>query len=113
VSEWAWAAEEGSSAEVVVGKHAVVGASMTENAGGRLGKMEVADRQGPRTSEGGQQTCGQMMTGRSHRAASESGHERGRFGAYRSAPLGSKRERGRMSGCERAPTGGDRLGWLG
>jgi hypothetical protein len=38
VSEWAWAAEKGSGAGVVVGKRAVVGASTTEGVGGRLGK---------------------------------------------------------------------------
>jgi hypothetical protein len=37
------------------------------------------------------------LTGRSHKAASESGHERGWFGADRSSPSGSGRERGRES----------------
>jgi hypothetical protein len=47
VSEWAWAAEKGSGAEVMAGKRAVVGVSMMESAGGRLGKTGVADRRGP------------------------------------------------------------------
>ena len=52
MTEWAWAAEKGLGAGIVAGKRAVVGASMTESAGGRLGKRGVADRQGPRTREG-------------------------------------------------------------
>ena len=48
-----------------------------------------------------------MLTGRSHRAASESGQERGWFGADKSAPLGSERERGKS---ERAQEGSDRWG---
>jgi hypothetical protein len=46
-----------------------------------------------------------MLTGRSHRAASESGQERGWFGADKSAPLGSERERGKS---EQAREGADR-----
>jgi hypothetical protein len=53
-----------------------VGAHMAGCEGGRLGTRGVADRRGPRTSEGAQQTGGQLLTGRSHRAASESGHDR-------------------------------------
>jgi hypothetical protein len=109
VSEWAWAAEKGSGAEVVAEKRAVVGASMTKSAGGRLGERGVADKWGPRTSEGERKTSGQMLTWRSHRAASESGHEHGRFGVDRSAPLGSERGRGKSERRERAPIGGDRL----
>jgi hypothetical protein len=105
VSEWAWAAEKGSNAEVVAGKRVVVGASTTESAGGRLGKRGVADRRGLQISEGERQTGSQMMTGRSHRGASESGHERGRFGIDRSAPLSSERERGKS---ERTREGADR-----
>jgi hypothetical protein len=67
----------------------------------------VDDRRGPRSSEGERQTCGQMLTWRSHRAASESGHERGRFGVDRSAPLGSERGRGKS---ERAREGANRRG---
>jgi hypothetical protein len=97
----------------VAGKHAVVGASMTESAGGRLGKRGVADRWGPWASEGEWQTGGQMLRGRSHRAASESGHERGRFSVDRSAPLGSERERGRVSAHESAPGWCAGAGWVG
>jgi hypothetical protein len=59
LSEWAWAAEKGSRAGVVDGKRAVVGASTVESAGGRLEKRGVADRRGPRTSKGEQQTGSQ------------------------------------------------------
>jgi hypothetical protein len=48
----------------------------------------VADRRGPRTSEGEQQTGGQLLTGRSHRAASESGQERERIDAVGTLKLG-------------------------
>jgi hypothetical protein len=57
VSEWAWAAEKGSSARVVAGKCVVMGEYTTESAGGRLGKRGVADRRGPWTSEGERQTA--------------------------------------------------------
>jgi hypothetical protein len=56
VSAWAWAAEKGSGAGVVAEKRAVVGASTTESVGGRL-RRGVANRRGPRTSEGERQTC--------------------------------------------------------
>jgi hypothetical protein len=56
VSEWVWAAEKGSGAGVIDRKRTVVGASTAESAGERLEKRGVADRQGPRTSKGEQQT---------------------------------------------------------
>jgi hypothetical protein len=40
-------------------KRAVMGASTTESAGGRLGKKGVADSRGQQTSEGERQTGGQ------------------------------------------------------
>jgi hypothetical protein len=83
----------------VAGKHVVVGASMTKSAGGRLGKRGVADRRGPQTSEGEQVNGRSALTGRPHRAASESGRVRGRNDADRSVPPGSRRERGRDSVC--------------
>jgi hypothetical protein len=75
----------------VARKRAVVGASMTESADGRLGKRGVADRRGPQTSEGervnGRSTLtgaptkkraragvcadGSAPTGQPHRAAGE------------------------------------------
>jgi hypothetical protein len=54
-----------------------LGAPMAGCEGRRLGTRGVADRRGRWTSEGAQQTSGQLLTGRSHRASSESGHERG------------------------------------
>jgi hypothetical protein len=105
VSEWAWATEKSSGAGVVAEKRAVLGASTTESVGGRLGKRGVADRRGPWINESERQTSSQMLTGRSHRAASESGQERGWFGADKSTPLGSERERGKS---ERAREGADR-----
>jgi hypothetical protein len=89
---------------VVAGKRAVMGASTTESAGGRFGKRGVADRRGPRTSDSERQKGGQMLIGRSDRAASESG----------SVPTGrphwaARGRGGRVIGCERAPTGGDRM----
>jgi hypothetical protein len=54
--EWVWAVEKGSVARVVARKCAIVGASTTESAGGRLGKRGVADRRGSWTSEGERQT---------------------------------------------------------
>jgi hypothetical protein len=59
VSEWAWATVKGSGAEVVARKRVVMDASTTESAGDRLGKRGVADRRGPRTSEGERQKCSQ------------------------------------------------------
>jgi hypothetical protein len=89
-----------------------VDASMAGCACGRLGTRGVTDRWGPRISEGAQQTGGQLLTGRSHRAASKSGHERKRIGADRAAPPGSERGRDRERrerGRGLAPTGGVRL----
>jgi hypothetical protein len=86
-----------------------VGASMEGCEGGSLGTKGVADGWGPRTSEGAQRTGSQLLTGRSHRAASESGHECGRIGADKLAPPGSEggREKGgRERGLELAPVGG-------
>ena len=94
-SEWAWAAEKGSGPRVVAEKRAVVGTSTTESACGRLGKRGVADKRGPQTSEGERANGRSPLTGRSHRASSESGHEHGQVGADRSVPPGSGRERGR------------------
>jgi hypothetical protein len=91
------ALEKGSSARVVAGKHTVLGASTMESAGGRLGKGEVADRWGPQTNEGERANGQSALTGRSHRAASESEHVRGRVGADRLAPPSSRRKRGRES----------------
>jgi hypothetical protein len=82
---------------VVVRKRTVVGASTMESVDGRLGTRGVADRRGLWNSEGEQQTGGQLLTGRSHRAMSESGHERERIGVDRSAPLGSEGERGKSA----------------
>jgi hypothetical protein len=107
VSEWAWAAEKGLGTEVVVGKHVVMGASMTESVGGRLWERGVADRRGPWSNEGEWQIGGQMLTWMSHRAASESDHGRGRFDVDRSAPLRSERGRGKS---EQAREGTDRWG---
>jgi hypothetical protein len=73
----------------VAEKRAVVGASTTESTGGRLEKRGVADRRGPRTSEGERANGRSALIGRSHRAASESGHEHGRVDANRSGPPGS------------------------
>jgi hypothetical protein len=67
----------------------------------------VADRRGPRTNEGAQRTGGQLLIGRSHRATSESGHERGRIGADRLAPPGNERGRER-GGRERGHARGAR-----
>jgi hypothetical protein len=83
------------SARVVAGKRAVVGASTMESADGRLGKRRVADRRGPQTSEGERANGRLALTGRSHRATSESGRVRGRVGTDRSVPPGSGRERER------------------
>ena len=77
----------------------VMGASTTESAGGRLGQGVVADRQGSQTSEGEQANDRSALTGRSHRAASESGRVRGRIGADRPVPPSSGRESGRGSAC--------------
>jgi hypothetical protein len=99
VSAWAWTAEKGSGAGVVARKCTVMGASMTGSAGGMLGKRGVADMRGPRTSEGERANRRSALTGRSHRVASDSGHERGRVGADKSGPPGSGRERGRESTC--------------
>jgi hypothetical protein len=52
------------------------------------------------------------LTGRSHRAASESGHECGRVSADRSGPLGSgrgERERERVRGRRRSLADGVHL----
>lgn len=76
-----------------------MGASTTESASGTLGKGAVADRRGPQTSEGERANGRSALTGRSHRAASESGRMRGRIDANRSVPPGSGRERGRGSTC--------------
>jgi hypothetical protein len=77
--------------------------------GGRLGTRGVADRRGSRTSEGAQRTGGQLLTGRSHRAASESGHERGRIDTDRPPPPGSERGRERRKRA-RVRAGADRRG---
>jgi hypothetical protein len=53
----------------------------------------VANRQGSQTSESVWANGRSALTGRSHRAASESGHVRGRVSADRSVPSGSARER--------------------
>jgi hypothetical protein len=99
VSEWARTLEKGSGAGDVAGIRTVMGASTTASAGGRLGKGAVADRRGPQTSKGQRANGRSALTGRSHRAASESGRVRGRIGADRPIPLGSGRERGRGSAC--------------
>jgi hypothetical protein len=88
----------------VAGKHAVVDASTMGSASGRLGKGVVADRRGPQASKGERANGQPALTGRSHRAARESGRVRGRIDADRSVPPGSGRERGRESA---------RAAWLG
>jgi hypothetical protein len=92
---------------VMAEKRVVMGASTTESVGGRFGKRGVVDRRGPRTSDSERQMGGQMLIGRSHRAASESGYKREWFGADRSTPLGSERERGKS---DWAREGADRRG---
>jgi hypothetical protein len=72
-------------------KRAVVGVSTTESADGRLGKVEVADRRGSHTSEGERANGRSVLTGRSHRVASESGRVRGWVGADRPVPPSSGR----------------------
>jgi hypothetical protein len=98
VSEWARALEKGSGARVVAEKRAVVGASTTESASGRLGKGAMADRRGPQTSEGERANGRSALTVRSHRAASESRRVRGRVGADSSTPPGYEREGGEHEG---------------
>jgi hypothetical protein len=92
VSEWAQTPEKGSGAGDVAKKRAVVGVSTMKSMCGRLGKGAVADRWGPQTSEGERANGRSALTGRSHRAASQSG--RGQIGADRPVPPGSGRERG-------------------
>jgi hypothetical protein len=94
VSEWARTPEKGSGAGDVAGKRAAVSASMTESASERLWKGAVASRRGPQTSEDERANGRSALTGRSHRAASESGRVRGRIGVNRLVPPGSGRERG-------------------
>jgi hypothetical protein len=55
VSEWGAGAKRRLSVCEGGGETRVVGASMAECAGGRLGMRGVADRRGPRTSEGAHQ----------------------------------------------------------
>jgi hypothetical protein len=76
-SEWVRAAEKGSGTRVVAGNQAVMGASTMESARGRLGKRRLADRWGTRTSEGERANGRLVVTGRSHRVASERGRVRG------------------------------------
>jgi hypothetical protein len=85
-----------------------VGASMAGCEDGRLGTRGVADKQGPRTSEGAQQMGGQLLTGRFHGAASEGERER------------RKRVQARASADRRGPpvrdngrAGLGQMGWLG
>jgi hypothetical protein len=70
----------------------------------------VADRRGPQTSEGEQANGRLALTGRSHRATSESGRVRGQVGADRSVPPDNGRERGRESARVRTPTIAGRWG---
>jgi hypothetical protein len=65
-SEWARAPIKGSSARVMAGKRVVVEASTTESVGGRLGKVTMADRRGPHTSEGERANGRSALSGRSH-----------------------------------------------
>jgi hypothetical protein len=95
---------KGLGREDVAGKRMVVGTSMTKSTGERLGKRGVADRRDLQTSEGERANGRSTLTGRSHRAASERGHERERVGADRSDPPGSGRERGRGRESTRART---------
>jgi hypothetical protein len=99
VIEWARTLEKGSDAGDVAGKRVVVGASTAESAVGGLGNGAVADRQGPQTSEAERANGRSTLTGRSHRAANESGVVRQWIGADRLVPPGSGRERGRGSTC--------------
>jgi hypothetical protein len=55
VREWGAGVKRRSGACGCGWETRVVGASKAECAGGRLGMRDVADRQGPRTSEGAQQ----------------------------------------------------------
>jgi hypothetical protein len=93
---------KGLGREDVAGKRTVVGTSTTKSTGGRLGKRVVADRRGSQTSEGEWANGRSTLTGRSHRAASERGHEHGRVGADRSDPPSSGRERERERACANA-----------
>jgi hypothetical protein len=112
---------KGSSTRVMAGKRAVVGTFTTESASGRLGKGGVADKQGLETSDGVRVNGRLALTGRSHRAASESGHVHGRVNADRPVPPGSVRERGRESACaviadrwvHLSRDAGTRVVWLG
>jgi hypothetical protein len=81
-------------------KRAVVVASTTESADGRLGKGVVADRWGPQASEGKRVNGRSKLTEGVHRAARANGRVRKRIGADRSVPLGSGRERGRVCADE-------------
>jgi hypothetical protein len=77
----------------VAGKRAVMGVSIMESAGRRLGNRVVADRRGPQTSEGKRANGRSALTGRFHRAA------RAGTCADGSAPTGqSHREAGGREG---------------
>jgi hypothetical protein len=120
-SKWAQAPEKGSGAWDMARKHAVVGASTTESAGGRLGKAAVTEKQGPQTSEGerangrsaltggpteqraraGACAGGSAPAGRSHRAAGRrEGESTCAVVADRWGPPVRQRERARPSGAE-------------
>lgn len=100
--------EKGSGTGDVAGKRAVMGASTTESASGALGKGAVADRRGPQTSEDERANGRSALTGRSHQAASKSGCMRGRIGADRPVPPGSRRE-GEGARARSSLTGGVHL----
>jgi hypothetical protein len=92
-----------------------MGASTTESAGGRLGKGGAADRRDPQTSEGESVNGRSALTVRVYRAASKSGHVRGRIGADRAGPHGGGSGEGGKRARASGPNGPEwgQLGFFG